>query len=97
LADPKPTFERPGFAKDYPDDADLLALLEAFEAGNYRAVRAGTERIAQDHDKPAPVKHAARDLRSRTQATRFQIGLLVLTAVFVLALSTYEIFNHGHR
>jgi hypothetical protein len=86
----------PPFAKDYPDDPDLAALVEAFEGGNYRQVREGVARIASHPDKSETVKAAARDLRSRTEATRFQVGLLILTAILVLVLSTYEIVKHGH-
>ena len=56
------------------------ALVDAFEAGNYRAVREGTARIAAG-DKPDDVKRAARDLRSRTEPSRMQLVLLAITAL----------------
>jgi hypothetical protein len=86
--------ERPRFANDYPDDAALLALVDAFEAGNYKDVRSGTARIlAAEH--PEALKAAARDLRSRTEPGRMQIALLVIAAVLVIVLSGYEIMRHG--
>lgn len=86
----------PEFAKHYPDDAELKALVESFEAGDYRAVREGTAHIAADAKKSDEVKAAARDLRSRTEASRAQIALLVIAALMVIALSWIEIAAHGH-
>jgi hypothetical protein len=37
---------------------------------------------------------AARDLRSRTEPSKPQIWLLVITGLLVLTLSTYEIVTH---
>ncbi len=86
--------ERPAYAKDWPADDELDALVSAFEAGNYRAVREGATRVASS-DKPDAVKAAARDLKSRTEASRAQIALLVIAAAHVIALSGYEIATHG--
>src|SRR5437879_10901431 len=79
-----------------PDDEDLALLEEAFEAGNYRKVRQGAERIASS-DKSDDVKAAARALRSRTEPSRTQLALLVITGVLVVVLSGYEIFEHGRN
>ncbi len=79
------------FAKDYPEDAELRALVEAFEAGNYRRVREGTLALEK---KDGDVATAARDLRSRTEPSTTQIWLLVITGLLVLTLSTYEIVMH---
>lgn len=85
----------PEFAKQYPDDAELKSLVASFEAGDYRAVRDGTARIAADANKSDEVKAAARDLRSRTEASGAQIALLVIAALMVIALSSYEIMRHN--
>ncbi len=87
----------PSFAEDYPDDPELLALVDAFEAGNYRAVREGAARIIADQEKSEELRAAARDLRSRTEPHRVQVWLLVLAAGLVLALSAYEIARHAQR
>lgn len=89
--------DRPNFAKDYPDDPELLALVDDFEAGNYRAVREGTAKLIADSDKNEELRAAARDLRTRTEPHRAQVWLLVLTAALVLALSAYEIARHAQR
>ena len=86
----------PEFAKRYPADAEVKSLVASFEAGDYRAVREGTARIAADANKSDEVKAAARDLRSRTEASPTQIALLVIAALMVSALSWIEIVAHGH-
>lgn len=85
------------FTEKYPDDPELRALVDAFEGGDYRAVRDGTARIARDEKKSDAVKAAARDLRSRTEASRAQIALIVIAALLVVALSAFEISKHGPR
>lgn len=75
---------------------ELRALEEAFEAGNYRKVRAGAARIASS-DATDDVKAAARDLKSRTEPSRAQLALLAITAVLVVVLSGYEIVEHGRN
>lgn len=87
--------DRPNFAKGYPDDPELLSLVETFEAGNYRAVRDGTARLMADSTKDEKLRAAARDLRSHTEPARLQVWLLVLAAAVVLALSGYEIAHHA--
>jgi hypothetical protein len=88
---------RPAFAKEYPDDAELLALCEAFDRGDYRAVREGVKRITDDKEKPEEVRRAARDLKSRTEPSRLQLVLLAITAALIATLSIYEIAHrHNH-
>ncbi len=76
------------------DMTDLDALEKAFEAGNYRAVRDGVTEIEKS-DASDDVKKKARELRSRTEPSRAQIALLVIAGALVLALSGYEIIEHG--
>ena len=75
---------------------ELRAIEEAFEAGNYRAVREGAARI-EASDAGDDVKAAARGVRARTEASRAQLALLAITALLVVALSGYEIFEHGRN
>ena len=79
-----------------PSVPDLRALEEAFEAGNYRAVRQGAARIAAS-DASDDVKAAAREIKSRTEPSRAQLALLAITAVLVVVLSGYEIIEHGRN
>ena len=85
--------ERPRYAKDYPDDALLLELVELFERGDYHAVRAGAAKLLGS-DASDAVKSAARDLRSRTEPSRTQLLLLGIAALLVAVLSTYEVLKH---
>lgn len=78
------------------EKADIPALEEAFEAGNYRKVREGVARI-EASDESEDVKAAARALKARTEPSRAQLALLGITAVLVAALSIYEIFEHGRN
>ena len=73
---------------------ELRALEEAFEAGNYREVRAEAARIAAS-DASDDVKTKAREWKARTEPSRAQLALLAITAVLVVALSGYEIVEHG--
>jgi len=77
-----------------PDE--LHALEEAFEAGNYRKVRQDAARIASS-DASDEVKAAARAMKARTEPSRAQLALLAITAVLVVVLSGYEIFEHGRN
>jgi hypothetical protein len=78
------------------DNAEIRALEEAFEAGNYRKVREGAARIASSEES-GEVKAAARALKERTEPSRAQIALLAITALLVVALSGYEIIEHGRN
>ena len=78
-----------------PLASELQAIDEAFEAGNYRKVRAEAARIAAS-DASDEVKAAAREWKARTEPSRAQIALLGITAVLVVVLSGYEIVQHGH-
>jgi hypothetical protein len=83
-------------SKSASPSPDLVALEEAFEAGNYRKVRHEAARIAAS-DASADVKAAARKWKARTEPSRAQLALLAITAVLVLALSGYEIVEHGRN
>jgi hypothetical protein len=74
----------------------LRTIEEAFEAGNYRKVRQDVARI-EASDESDDVKAKAREWKSRTEPSRAQIALLAITAVLVVALSGYEIFEHGRN
>src|SRR5205823_1318147 len=66
------------FAKGFPDDPDLLRIVQAFEAGDYRTVRDEAPRLAERTQNPA-VRDAALDLRRRIDADPIQLYLLGLT------------------
>jgi hypothetical protein len=78
----------PRFAKDFPDDAELDALVAAFVGGNYAKVRRGATALAKSADK-SEVRHAAAELLSRTKADPLSIYLFALAAVLLVVLSGY--------
>ncbi|HEY2367632.1 MAG TPA: hypothetical protein VGH87_14650 [Polyangiaceae bacterium] len=59
-------------------------------------MRRDVERIASSGASDE-VKAAAREIKSRTEPSRAQLALLAITAVLVVALSGYEIVEHGRN
>lgn len=87
-AEPAGGERRPAFARSFPRTPELDALVHAFEAGDYRMVRADAADLAQRADDPA-VQRAAAMLRARTEADPLARGLLALTLVLLVVLTTY--------
>ena len=56
--------ERPRFLLEFPNDPALQALVSAFEAGNYQAVREGSAKLIASSEDPI-VRAAARELGRR--------------------------------
>jgi len=84
---------RPTFARQFPRDPALDALVEAFERGDYARVRAeapGLERASGDD----AVKAAARTLVERTQPDPLAVRLLVVTGALLVVLTVWWIV-HG--
>jgi hypothetical protein len=78
----------PAFARDFPADPRLDALLSAFERGDYAAVRRGAAVLVQDADA-GDVQRAAAELRRRTGPDRTMVALLALTAALLVFLASY--------
>jgi len=86
--------ERPGFLLEFPDDPELQRLVQAFEAGNYEAVRSGAPRLAQT-TQDAAVRGAARELRRRIDPDPLMKYLLwVAIALFVFVV-WFSYQNHS--
>jgi hypothetical protein len=84
--------DRPTFAKAFPKEPALDALVEAFARGDYARVRGDAKKLiasAPDGD----VRSAARTLRARTSADPLAIWLLALAGALLLTLSGYWIVN----
>jgi hypothetical protein len=78
----------PTFAREFPADPGLDALLLAFRDGNYARVRRDAPAIvtgAASED----VKRAAAELVRRTKADPIMVWLLVVTGVLLASLSVY--------
>jgi hypothetical protein len=85
---------RPAFAREFPRDPELDALVAAFEQGNFARVRRGAKAIAASSAEEG-VKRAAKLLAARTTADPLAAVLLALTAVLLLALSAFWITHNG--
>jgi hypothetical protein len=86
--------DRPAFARDFPREARLDALVRAFADGDYARVRRDAAKIAETAERD-DVKLAARALLDRTRADPLTIGLLSLTGALLLALSLYWWTHNG--
>jgi hypothetical protein len=86
--------ERPAFLLGFPADPELQRLVQAFEAGNYEAVRVGAPKLAAATESPA-VRNAARELKRRIEPDPLMKYLLwVALALFVFVVwYTYQ--NHS--
>jgi len=85
---------RPSFARGFPRVAELDALVEAFERGDYALVRSEAPRLGLASTDEA-VRRAARTLADRTKPDSLAVGLLALAALLVGILSAWWIV-HGH-
>jgi hypothetical protein len=83
--------ERPRFLLEFPNDPELQRLVRAFEAGNYREVRAGATKLAASTEDLA-VRGAARELRGRIEPDPLMKYLLwVAIGLFVFVVwHTYQ-------
>lgn len=81
---------RPAFARDFPREPRLDALVAAFEAGDFARVRSDAPALAADANDPA-VKRAAELLRARIEPDPLARALLVITGALLIALSAWWI------
>jgi hypothetical protein len=79
---------RPRFAKGFPSNRELDALLRAFAVGDYAHVRKEGRRLAAAAEDEE-VKRAAEELVRRTNPDPLALGLLALTLLLLVVLSGY--------
>ena len=84
----------PPFARAYPADPALDRLVDAFERGDYAAVRAGAPVLAKTADSD-DVRRAAADLRRRVDPDPLAVGLLLAAAALLVFLSAWY-WSHAH-
>jgi hypothetical protein len=84
---------RPRFARDFPRNAALDALVEAFARGDYARVRGEAPELERTADEPE-VKRAARVLVDRTRPDPLAVALLLVTAALLVVLSGWWLV-HG--
>jgi hypothetical protein len=83
----------PAFARDFPHDPRLDALVGAFSRGDYRRVRADAAALAHE-TKDEAVRRAAEELIDRTRPDPLAVALLGLAAVLLAILTAWAI-AHG--
>jgi anti-sigma factor RsiW len=86
--------ERPAFARDFPRDPELDALVAAFSAGDFARVRGEAPRVIASSADDA-VKRAAETLVTRTKPDPIAALLVGVTAVLLVALSAWWITHDG--
>ncbi|MCL2447695.1 MAG: hypothetical protein FWD17_01975 [Polyangiaceae bacterium] len=86
------TRNRPKFARAYPRDPELDALVEAFARGDYGTVRSRAPRLAESASD-GPIRLAARALLARTRPDPLAVVFLALSAALLLALGSYWMAN----
>jgi hypothetical protein len=89
---PRP--DLPAFARDFPEEPRLDALVQAFVDGDYARVRRDVPELVKTAESE-DVKRAASELVRRTKADPLMIWLLVLTGVLLMALSAYWVARAG--
>lgn len=83
-----PDERRPSFARDFPRQPALDALVEAFARGNYAQVRAKAPELERSTEDEA-VRTAARTLVDRTRPDPLAVGLIALAAALLVAITAY--------
>lgn len=86
--------EAPAFARGFPRDPALDALVAAFEAGDYARVRREAPALARSTDRDE-VRAAARELRRRLDPDPLASYLLGIAAVLLVFLAGYY-WLHPH-
>lgn len=78
----------PGFAAKFPREPELDRLVDAFDRGDYRLVRAEATRLAKD-DPREEVRGAARELLRRIDPDPLAVILLVAAVVLLVFLAAW--------
>jgi hypothetical protein len=86
--------ERPAFARDFPEDPELDALVRAFDGGDYRKVREDAPKLAAktEDDK---VRAAANELLRRIEPDPLARVILLGTLALLVALSAWWMAHDG--
>jgi hypothetical protein len=86
--------DRPPFARGFPADPELDRLLEAFERGDYAAIRDGAPKLEKDA-AAEDVRRAAGELLRRTRPDPLAV-MLLLGAIGLLVFLSIWTWSHGH-
>ena len=84
----------PRFARSFPKNDELDALVAAFAAGDYATVRARAPKLAEETDDEE-VRRAARVLRDRIEPDPASKTLFIVTAALLLFLTAWWVTHDG--
>ena len=76
---------RPAFARNFPKDDALDALVTAFSRGDFRCVREGAPKLAEQSEDHA-IQAAARELRRRIDPSPVALYLVALGFMLLVVL-----------
>jgi hypothetical protein len=85
----------PAFARDFPKDPELDALVVAFARGDYQAVRQRAPTLAASTTDP-DVKRAAELLRERIEPDPLARLLFLIAAALLIVLTSYWVLHSHH-
>jgi hypothetical protein len=85
----------PAFAIGWPRDAELTALVTAFEAGDYARVRREAPALAQ-RTEDRDVRRAARELAKRLDPDPVAVYMLAAAAMLLVFLAGWY-WSHPHH
>ncbi len=85
---------RARFARDFPREPEVDALVSAFESGNYALVRLEGQKLAASTKSDA-VREAAHELIARTDADPLARVLIAVTGALLFFLTAWWLSN-GH-
>jgi hypothetical protein len=91
-----PKADVPAFARSFPTDPQLDALVQAFQAGNYAQVRKEAPELARSSTSSPEIQGAAKELLHRTQADPLMVWLLVITGFLLATLCLYWMTQPQH-
>lgn len=92
--EPREREDRPAFARGFPEDPALEALVLAFEAGDLARVRREAPELAEKTDRE-DVRAAARELRRRVDPDPLAVYLLGIAALLLVFLAGWY-WLHPH-
>jgi hypothetical protein len=92
---PRDGAELPAFAQAWPEDDALMALVAAFEAGNYERVRREAPQLARRTESDE-VRRAARELVRRLDPDPVAVYMLAVAGLLLLFLAGWY-WTHPHH
>ena len=84
----------PRFAKDFPRNPELDALVAAFARGDYATVREGAPKLASATTDEA-VRRAAETLRARIEPDPTSKALFLIAAALLVLLTAWWVTHDG--